>query len=403
MPSIDAARIRKILDSRGNPTVEVDLRAGTATGRAAAPSGASTGKHEPAAFPKGGVEQAIQTFRGLVAPRILGHDVLDQVGVDHTLRAVDGTENFGRIGGNVATAVSIATAKAAASTSGEPLFRYVGKGLRPGMPLPFGNVIGGGRHAIGGTTIQEYLVVSQGPTVRDNVFANARVHAAVRDALTKRFPNEPLGRGDEGAWIVRLQDEEALALLAETCRSVGKDAGFAVRPALDLAASEFFRGGKYEYRDRALAPEGQVDFVEDLIRKYGLFSVEDPFDQEDFASFAELTKRVGDRCKVIGDDIFVTNVARLQRGIEARAGNAILIKPNQIGTLSETRAAVELAHKSGYATVMSHRSGETTDDAIAHLAVGWACLGIKTGAVGGERIAKLNELMRIEESLQEGT
>jgi enolase len=403
MPTIEAVGIRKILDSRGNATVEVELRAGRAVGRAAAPSGASTGKHEPAAFPKAGVDEAIRTFREAVAPRILGHDVSDQVGVDRILRTVDGTENFSRIGGNVATAVSIATAKAAAAASGEPLFRYVGKGQRAALPLPFGNVIGGGRHAIGGTTIQEYLVVAQGPTARDNVFANARVHGAVRDALTKKFPNDPLGRGDEGAWIAKLQDEEALALLADLCRSVGKDVGFPIRPALDLAASEFFRGGKYHYRDRSLTPEGQVDFVEDLVRKYDLFSVEDPFDQEDFAAFAELTKRIGDRCKVIGDDIFVTNVARLRRGIEVRAGNAILIKPNQIGTLSETRAAVELAHESGYATVMSHRSGETTDDAIAHLAVGWACLGIKTGAVGGERTAKLNELIRIEESLQEGT
>jgi len=271
------------------------------------------------------------------------------------------------------------------------------------MPLPFGNVIGGGRHAIGGTTIQEYLVVSQGPRAADNVFANARVHRAVGDALAKKFHDEPLGRGDEGAWIARLADEDALALLVDLCKSVGRDLGSRIQPALDLAASEFYREGKYHYRERSLTREGQIDFVEHLVREYGLFSVEDPFDQEDFGAFAELTKRVGNRCKVIGDDIFVTNVERLRRGIEIHAGNAILIKPNQIGTLSDTRAAVELAHKSGYATVMSHRSGETTDDAIAHLAVAWSCLGIKTGAVGGERIAKLNELIRIEETLQEGT
>lgn len=403
MPSIEGVSIRKILDSRGNPTVEVDIRVGPVLGRAAAPSGASTGKHEPAAFPRGGVDGAIHTFRTAVAPRIRGFDLADQRGLDDALRAVDGTDRFERIGGNVATAVSLAAAKAAAAIAGEPLFRYIAQGAKVGLPLPLGNVIGGGRHAIGGTTIQEFLAVAQGPTVRDNVTANARVHSAVRDRLIGKFPDEPLGRGDEGAWIAKLQDEEALALLADACRSVGQDLGLPVGPALDLAASEFFRGGKYHYRDRALTPEGQVDFVEDLIRKYGLFSVEDPFDQEDFSSFTELTKRVGDRCKVIGDDIFVTNVARLRRGIELRAGNAILIKPNQIGTLSDTRAAVELAHKSGYATVMSHRSGETTDDAIAHLAVAWGCLGIKTGAVGGERIAKLNELIRIEETLQEGT
>jgi len=246
------------------------------------------------------------------------------------------------------------------------------------------------------------MVVSQGPTVSANVFTNARVHGQVRDALAKKLPDVALGRGDEGAWVAKLADEEALSLLAAVCRAASKEAGFAVQPALDFAASEFFRNGKYRYRDRTISPEEQVDFVERLVRDYGLFSVEDPFDQEDFGGFAELTQRIGDRCKVIGDDIFVTNVERLRRGIELRAGNAILIKPNQIGTLSETRAAVDLAHKSGFETVMSHRSGETTDDTIAHLAVAFGCLGIKTGAVGGERIAKLNELIRIEEQLQAG-
>ncbi len=403
MPSIEGTVIRKILDSRGNPTVEVDVRAGNAFGRAAAASGASTGTHEPPAFPKGGVDEALRTFRTAVAPRLRGRDIADQVGIDATLREVDGTQNFARIGANVATATSIATARAAAMAAGRPLYRYLGTSERVTMPLPFGNVIGGGRHAIGGTTIQEYLVVSQGPTALDNVLGNARAHRAVREALEKRIPDEPLGRGDEGAWIAKLADEEALGLVSDACRAVARDVGFPVRPALDLAASEFYRGGKYQYRDRALSRDEQVDFVERLVREYGLFSVEDPFDQEDFAAFTELTKRVGPKCKVIGDDIFVTNVKRLQRGIDAGAGNAILIKPNQIGTLSDTKAAVDLAHRSGYATVMSHRSGETTDDAIAHLAVAWACLGIKTGAVGGERIAKLNELIRIEEGLREGT
>jgi len=327
--------------------------------------------------------------------------VADQAGVDRTLHEVDGTANFARIGANVATAASLANAKAAASSSGMPLYRYLGGATRPTLPFPFGNVIGGGRHAVGGTTIQEYLVVSQGPTLQGNVFANARVHHLVRDALTKKMPDVPLGRGDEGAWIAQIEDEEALALLTDVCRGVERDVGFAVRPALDLAASEFYRDGKYRYRDRALSREEQIDLVDRLVREYHLFSVEDPFDEEDFDAFAELTKRVGAQCKVIGDDIFVTNVERLRLGIESHAGNAILIKPNQIGTLSDTRAAVELAHRSGYATVMSHRSGETTDDTIAHLAVAFGCLGIKTGAVGGERIAKLNELIRIEEELQE--
>jgi enolase len=402
MPSIEAASIRKILDSRGNPTVEVDLRAGGILGRAAAGSGASTGSHEPPAFPKGGVNEAVTVFRREVAPRIAGHDVADQAGLDRALRLLDGTENFSHIGANVATSVSIANARAAAAAAGQPLFRHLGGPAAVAVPIPLGNVIGGGRHAIGGTTIQEYLVVSQGPHVADNVFANARVHRSVGDALARKFPNEPLGRGDEGAWIARLEDEEALGVLVDLCKSVARDLGFRIQPALDLAASEFYRENKYHYRERSLTREGQIDFVERLVREYGLFSVEDPFDQEDFGAFAELTKRVGDRCKVIGDDLFVTNIERLRRGIEQRAANAILIKPNQIGTLSETRAAVDLAHSAGYATVMSHRSGETTDDTIAHLAVAFGCFGIKTGAVGGERIAKLNELIRIEEQLQEG-
>ena len=402
MPSIDGASIRKILDSRGNATIEVDIRSGGVTGRAAAPSGASTGAHEPKALPEGGVDEAIRAFHESVGPGIQGHDVADQAALDKALRLIDGTKNFARIGCNVATAVSLANAKAAAAVSGKPLFRYLGGRSRLSLPLPMGNVIGGGRHAVGGTTIQEFLVVSQGPTAAANVFTNARVHGLVRDALAKKLPDAALGRGDEGAWVAKLADEEALSVVVDACHAASKQTGFAVHPALDLAASEFFRGGKYHYRERTISREEQIDFVDRLVRDYGLFSVEDPFDQEDFGAFADLTRRVGDRCKVIGDDIFVTNVERLRHGIELRAGNAILIKPNQIGTLSETRAAVDLAHKAGFATVMSHRSGETTDDTIAHLAVAFGCLGIKTGAVGGERIAKLNELIRIEEQLQAG-
>ncbi|HKW43288.1 MAG TPA: phosphopyruvate hydratase [Thermoplasmata archaeon] len=402
MPSIDAASIRKILDSRGNPTVEVDIRAGPVFGRTAAPSGASTGKHEPPAFPKGGVDEAIRTFRSVVGPSLLGHDVADQVGVDQRLREIDGTTNFARVGCNVATATSMAVMRTAAANAGKPAYRYLGGAAKLKMPLPLGNVIGGGRHAIGGTTIQEFLVVSQGPTALANVLANARVHRKIGEVLAKKRPDQPLGRGDEGAWVAPIQDEEALALVADECRNAERELGFHVSPAVDLAASEFFRHGKYEYKERSLTREEQIDFVARIVREYNLFSVEDPFDEDDFAAFAELTKAVGDRCTIIGDDIFVTNVARLRRGIEARAANAILIKPNQIGTLSDARAAVDLAHRSGYATVMSHRSGETTDDGIAHLAVAWGCLGIKTGAVGGERIAKLNELIRIEEGLQEG-
>ena len=261
----------------------------------------------------------------------------------------------------------------------------------------------GGRHAVGGTTVQEYLVVSQGPTVAGNVFANARVHHLLKDALSKKFPGEPLGRGDEGAWVAKLGDEEALALLADTCRAAEKEVGFPVRPAMDLAASEFFRDGKYHYKDRALTPGEQVDFLVRLAKDHGVYAYEDPLDEEDFEGFAALTKAIGKKVVIIGDDLYCTNAERLRKGISGGSGNAILIKPNQIGTLTETRATVETARKAGWATVVSHRSGETTDDTIAHLAVAFGSLGIKTGTVGGERTAKLNELIRIEEELHEGT
>ncbi len=402
MVAIERAVVRKVLDSRGNATVEVDLHA-QGRFRVAAPSGASTGAHEAQAFPKGGADEAIRMFRADIAPRLEGRDVSDQEGLDHWLREVDGTENFSRIGGNLAVAISLANAKAAAQAAGEPLYRFLGGAAAKKMPFSFGNVIGGGRHAVGGTTIQEYLVVSQGPTIAGNVFANARVHHLIKDALSKKRPEEPLGRGDEGAWVAKIGDEEALALLADACRIAEQEFGFPVRPGMDLAASEFFDDGAYRYKDRVRSPEEQIEFLVRLAKEYGVYSYEDPLDEEDFDGFAQLTKELGKKVVLIGDDIFCTNVDRLRDGIAAGAGNAILIKPNQIGTLTETRATVETARKAGYATVVSHRSGETTDDTIAHLAVAFGSLGIKTGTVGGERTAKLNELIRIEEELHEGT
>ena len=402
MPTIERASIRKILDSRGNATVEVEVFA-PERHRSAAPSGASTGTHEAQAFPRGGVGEAVRVFREEIAPGLKGRDASDQAGVDRWLREVDGTANFSRIGGNVAVAVSLAVARAAAAAAGQPLYRYLGGASATKMPFPFGNVIGGGRHAVGGTTIQEYLVVSQGASVAGNVFANAQVHHLLKDALMMKRPDAPLGRGDEGAWVAKLEDEDALGLLADTCRSVEKEVGFPVRPGMDLAASEYFRDGRYRYKDRALTPGEQIDFVVRLAKDYSVYSLEDPLDEEDFEGFAQLTKEIGKKVVIVGDDIFCTNVERFRKGIAVRAANAILIKPNQIGTLTETRAAVEAARNAGYATVVSHRSGETTDDTIAHLAVAFGSLGIKTGTVGGERTAKLNELIRIEEELHGGT
>jgi len=395
MPAIEDLRIRKILDSRGSATVEVDVRAGGVVGRAAAPSGASTGTHEVAAWPKGGVDEGMRLFRNEVAAKLKGMEATAQEAVDAALRAIDGTAKFSRIGGNVSTATSLAVAKAAAAASRKPLFAYLSD--RHAFPFPLGNVIGGGRHAIGGTDIQEFHSLAQSPSPAKAVFANAAVHREVAASLVKKLPGEAIGRGDEGAWVAKLGNEEALAVLVDACRRVSKDVGFPCAPALDLAASEFYRQGKYVYKDRTLTPDRQVEYVAGLVESYGLALVEDPLEEEDFAGLARLTEFIGDSCVVVGDDVFVTDSQRLRKGIDAGAANAILIKPNQIGTLTDTRATVALADSAGYKTVVSHRSGETTDDTIAHLAVAFGAYAIKTGAVGGERIAKLNELIRIEE------
>jgi len=397
MPAIESLRIRKVLDSRGNATVEVDVRVGGVVGRAAAPSGASTGTHEVRAWPKGGVDEGIARFRDVIAAKLSGVDASDQEEVDRLLHAVDGTQDFSRIGGNVAVATSLAVAKAAAAAARQPMFASVGPGRT--LPFPLGNVIGGGRHAIGGTDIQEFSTLAQSPSPSRAVFANAAVHKAVAGMLTKRLPGEAIGRGDEGAWVAKLSNEDALAVLVEACAQVSKEVGFPCSPSLDMAASEFYRQGMYVYKDRSLTPERQVEYVAGLVESHGLALVEDPLDQEDFDGYARLTEFVGDACVIVGDDLFVTNPERLRTGIEKGAANAILIKPNQIGTLTDTARTVALARDAGYRTVMSHRSGETTDDTIAHLAVAFGSFAIKTGAVGGERTAKLNELIRIEEYL----
>ena len=390
---IEDITLRRILDSRGNPTVEADVTTSSGFGRAAAPAGASTGTHEAQAWPEGGVAAAIELARQEVLPQLLGLSAEEQAQVDALLHEVDGTSNFSRIGGNLAVAVSLATARAAAASQGIPLYRYVG-GMGPyGMPAPMGNVLGGGAHAVGGTDIQEFLVTSFDDDVSRAIEANAAVHRVVGEALHERFPDMALGKGDEGAWVAPLENVAALELVVEAVQQVAGETGVDIRPGLDLAASEFYRDGKYVYKDRSLTPEEQVDFVASLIEDYGLHSVEDPLNQEDFESWAALTAKTD--ALVIGDDLYVTNVERLEKGLEMGATNAILIKPNQVGTLTDTLDTVSLAREAGLATVISHRSGETTDDAIAHLGVAFGCHAIKTGTVGGERIAKLNELVRI--------
>ncbi|HVL87070.1 MAG TPA: phosphopyruvate hydratase [Candidatus Thermoplasmatota archaeon] len=398
MSAIEQVFLRKILDSRGQATVEVDVvLAGGAAGRAAAPSGASTGAHEVAAWPEGGVDAALAGARKMLPSALLGKDALRQREVDEALAAVDGTPNFRRLGGNVATAVSLAVAKAAAASIRAPLYAYLGGHHPARMPHPFGNVLGGGAHAVGGTDIQEFMAVSLSPRAQDNVFSNAFVHKRVKELLKQRLPGAAIGKGDEGAWVAPIPDEEALSIVAKACEEAESQFGFRIRPALDVAATELYKEGKYRYRDGAKSTGEQVKFLARLVEEFDLYSVEDPLAEDDWDGWIELTRAVGRRCHVVGDDLFVTNLARLKVGIEKGAANAILIKPNQIGTLTRTIDTIRHAHANRYETVVSHRSGETTDETIAHVAVAFGSLGIKTGAVGGERIAKLNELIRIEE------
>jgi enolase len=401
MTLIESALARKILDTRGNATLEVEILTDSGYGTAAAPSGASTGEHEVQSFPRdGGVDASLRAFRDDVLPQILGMDSAEQRNMDAMLHQIDGTPNFGRIGGNLAVAISLAVAKAAASSYGMPLYQYVGGALTTGFPRPLGNVIGGGRHAIGGTDIQEFLVMSMADNAKDCVFGNARTHQIVGQMLKEKLPGQAIGKGDEGAWVAPLSNEDAFALHREACDRASSELGFKVLPCIDAAASEYFHDGKYHYKDKSFTPEEHVDFIVGLIEEYDLHLVEDPMDENDYQSYAALTGAVGDRCIIVGDDLFVTNRERLARGIEMGAANSILIKPNQIGTLTDTVETVELAKKNGYSTVISHRSGETTDDTIAHLGVAFGSYAIKTGVVGGGRIAKLNELIRIQEDLE---
>ena len=399
MSIINYAAIRKILDSRGRPTVEVEIATEFGFGKAGAPSGASTGKYEVCALPKKGIDEAIRLFELEVAPEILGLDSEDQRMFDETLKELDGTKNFSRIGGNVSVAASLACAKASADELGIPLFRYVGGSLVCGLPVPCGNVIGGGAHAGGGTNIQEYRALSLSDSFSQAAFGNAAVHAEVKARLSKLCPGA-LGKGDEGAWTAQIGDEAALKVLADACKKVGEEKGFEIRPGMDVAPSDWYSKGKYHYRKKSLSVRQQIDFMASLVEKYDVIMLEDPLEQEGFESWAELTDRVGDRCLVVGDDLYVTNPERIAKGIKVGATNAVLIKPNQIGTLTDTIAAVKLAHSAQCETIVSHRSGETVDSTIAHLAVAFCSFGIKTGTVGGERIAKLNELIRIEEMLE---
>ena len=383
---VTEVRLRRILDSRGNPTVEAEVSTESGGfGRAAAPSGASTGAHEAVSLP---AEEAIAAAREHAVPRIEGQVYAgDQRSVDAALRAADGTDDFGAIGANSAVAISMAAAKAAADTLGAPLYQHLGGAFRGNsFPTPLGNVVGGGEHAKEATHIQEFLSAPVGaPSVTDAVFANAPVHGEVSDILDER--GIPAAKGDEGAWAPPIGDDEAFEIVAEATETVSDEVGFEVGFGLDVAAAELYDADDevYRYGDVERTTDEQVEYVADLVDEYDLVYVEDPLDEEDFSGFADLTAKVGSETLVCGDDLFVTNTERLAHGIDEDAANSILVKPNQIGTLSDAFDAVELGVKNGLAPVISHRSGETEDTTIAHLAVATDAPFVKTGAVGGER------------------
>ncbi|WP_135851450.1 phosphopyruvate hydratase [Halorussus salinus] len=400
MTLVSEVRLRQILDSRGNRTVEADVVTESGGfGRAAAPSGASTGEYEAIELDP---SEAIASAREHAVPRLEGKVFVgDQRDVDRTLRAADGTDDFSEIGANSAVAISMAASKAAADVTGAPLYQHLGGAFRgEQFPTPLGNVIGGGEHAADATAIQEFLAAPVGaPNVQDAVFANAAVHQEVHDLLAER--DIAAGKGDEGAWAPSIEDDEAFELMAEATDAVSDEFGFDIKFGLDVAGAEMYDDDEdeYVYRETTRSTDEQIEYIADLVDEYDLAYVEDPLDEDDYSGFAELTEKVGDRTLVCGDDLFVTNVERLETGIEQDAGNSILVKPNQIGTLSDAVDAVELAVENGYQPVISHRSGETEDTTIAHLAVATGAPYIKTGAVGGERTAKLNELIRIEQNV----
>ena len=402
---IEDIRVRKILDSRGNPTLEVDVVTWNGFGRAAAPSGASTGAREVVAFPEGGVDKIIGEVEDIISSELIGMDAEDLKEIDLVLKEIDGTENLASIGGNTTVAVSMATAKAAASSYNMPLYKFLGGNMQTEIPFPLGNMINGGAHAgKNAPDIQEFLVVPVGAeTITEAVFTNVNVHKKIRELIQTKDKSFTGGKGDEGGWAPNLTNHEAIEIQVKACETVSDETGVLVKPSMDMAASEFWNAETEEYvykKEGTRRSTGeQVDYVSDLIDTYGYYFVEDPIREGDFDGFAELTQKSGKKCLICGDDIFVTNAEILAEGIAKKAGNAIIIKPNQIGTLTDTYKTVELARNNKYVPFVSHRSGETTDDTIAHLAVAFSCPIIKTGAVGGERIAKLNELIRIEEEM----
>jgi len=415
MLTIAALKAREILDSRGNPTLEVDcILEGGALGRAAVPSGASTGEHEALELRDGdkaryggkGVQKAAANVHGPIAARLLGMDAFDQLQVDHALIELDGTRLKSRLGANATLGASIAVAKAAAVALDIPLYRHLGGAHACTLPVPLMNVLNGGKHADNNVDFQEFMIVPYGAgSFHEALRCGTEVFHSLAGVLKKQKLATSVG--DEGGFAPNLKsNEDALKVLIEAIEKAGYKPGAQVGLALDPAASEFFRDGKYVLAGeggRTFSATELVDFYAGLCERYPIVSIEDGFAEDDWAGWSAVTKRLGERVQLVGDDLFVTNVERLSRGISEHVANSILIKLNQIGTLSETREAVEMAQHAGYTAVISHRSGETEDVTIADLAVGTNAGQIKTGSLSRtDRVAKYNQLLRIEEELGSG-
>ncbi len=411
MTAITDVHAREILDSRGNPTVEVDVRlAGGAFGRAAVPSGASTGAHEAVERRDGdkkryggkGVRDAVETVNGEIFDLLSGLDAEEQAKIDQMMVALDGTPNKSRLGANAILGASLAVAKAAAAEAGLPLYRYVGGAPARTLPVPLMNIVNGGVHADNPIDIQEFMILPlAAPSCADAIRIGSEVFHALRVRLKAAGHNTNVG--DEGGFAPNLSSaDEALGFIMQSIEQAGYRPGEEVALALDAAATEFFRDGRYRLagENKVLDAAGMVAYYEDLVARYPILSIEDGMAEDDWDGWAALTRALGGKVQLVGDDLFVTNPARLAQGIEKGLANAILVKVNQIGTLSETLDAVEMAHKAGYRAVMSHRSGETEDATIADLAVATNCGQIKTGSLSrSDRLAKYNQLIRIEEEL----
>lgn len=408
MTTIKSISAREILDSRGNPTVEVEvLLSDGASARAAVPSGASTGAFEAVELRDGGarylgkgVESAVKNVRGLIAPKVVGMDPFEQRKLDELMIALDGTENKSKLGANAILGVSLAVAKAGAVSRKSSIYSYIGGAAANLLPVPMMNILNGGAHADTNVDIQEFMIAPIGAdSFKESLRWGVEVYHSLKSVLKKRGLATSIG--DEGGFAPNLESNRAaLDLIVEAVEKAGYKLGSQIALAMDVAATEFYRDGKYDFEGKQLSADEMISYYTGLVDAYPLVSIEDPLAEDDWAGWGEITNKLGARVQLVGDDLFVTNPTRLERGIKAKTANALLVKVNQIGTLTETLDAVSMAHGAGYKSMMSHRSGETEDTTIADLAVAAGCGQIKTGAPArSERVAKYNQLLRIEEEL----